>query len=223
MMSSDTFIFGFLNGRSLSLSFVSERDKTLLSLKKIEKKFFKITYYFFITSILTKIALFFVPESLIIHYLGANPCWYNFGTSSFAGSILQIPGLLLHPLACTLVKQGIAHAVIEVIIAAMIMVGIIALYFQNKYSGQELTIEGNALSLRGIRGIIRTHLAIKRDQNDMKYFVNIENEMLPEVLRISGGSRFCWIDMYGENVYGPIFWEERSEESEKEKGFYCGN
>jgi hypothetical protein len=77
--------------------------------------------------------------------------------------------LLLHPLACTLVKQGIAHAVIEVIRAAMIMVGIIALYFQNKYSGQELAIEGNALSLRGIRGIMRTHLQL----NEIRTILNI--------------------------------------------------
>ena len=214
-MLSNTFIFGFMHGRSLLLPFISDRDKMFLSLMKVEKKFFKIIYHFLITLILTRIALFFVPDSLIVHYLGANPCWYSFGTSSFAGSILQIPGLLLHPLACTLVKQGIAHAAIEVIIAAMIMVGIIALYFQNKYSGQELAIEGNALSLRGIRGIIRTHPAIKRDRNDTRYFVNIENRMPPEVLRMSESSRFCWIDMYGGNMYGPISWDEIFDEPKK--------
>lgn len=97
----------------------------------------------------------------------------------------------------------------------MLVVGTIALYLQNKYSGQELAIEWNALSLRGIRGMIRTHLAIKRDQNDTKYFVNIENGMLPEVLRMSESSRFCWIDMYGGNMYGSISWDEISDESKK--------
>lgn len=214
-MISNNFVFGFLNGKSIFLFFISEMYRVLPGLKKIQKLLFKTLFYFFKISILTKIALYFIPESLIVHYLGANPCWYNFGTSSLAGSIVQIPGLLLHPLACTLVKQGIAHAVIEVIIAAMIMVGIIALYFQNKYSGQELAIEGNALSLRGIRGMIRTHLAIKRNQNDTRYFVNIENGMLPEFLRMSESSRFCWIDMYGGNMYGSISWDEISDESKK--------
>lgn len=190
-------------------------------MKKFERTIFKLFLYSFNTLILTKIILYLIPDALIVYYFGANPCWNNFGTSAFAGSIIQIPGLLLPPLACTLVKQGIIHAAIEVFIAAMIIVGIIALYFENKYSSQKTAIERNVLSFKEIRGIVRNHLTIKLEQNYMKNFVNVDDNMLPEIFRISGSSWFCWIDMYGGNVYGPIFREEKPEESESEDGGYC--
>jgi len=154
-MFGNSFIFGFPNRKNLFLPFVSEGDKILLSLKKFERIIFKLFLYFFNALILTKIILYLIPDALIVHYLGANPCWNNFGTSAFTGSIIQIPGLLLHPLACILANQGIIHAAIEVFIAAMIIVGIIALYFENKYSSQKTAIERNILSFKEIRSIIR--------------------------------------------------------------------
>lgn len=111
-MFSNISVFGFLNRKSSFLSFASGRDKALLSLNKFEKIIFKIFLYFFNTLILTKIILYLIPDALIVHYLGANPCWNNFGISAFSGSIIQIPGLLLNPMACTLAKQGIIHAFI---------------------------------------------------------------------------------------------------------------
>jgi hypothetical protein len=189
---------------------------------KVERKLFKLLYHSLITFILIRIVLFFIPDSLIVHYLGANPCWYNFETSAFAGSIIQIPGLLLHPLACTLAKQGITHAVIEVFIAAMIMVGIIALLLENKHFSQKSAIEKNVSNSRLMRDIIETHVPIKWEQNDKKNFVSIEDDVLPEVFRISGGSRFCWIDVYDRNAYGPIFWEEISRKSEDEANIVIG-
>jgi hypothetical protein len=215
-MFGNSFIFGFPNRKNLFLPFVSEGDKILLSLKKFERIIFKLFLYFFNALILTKIILYLIPDALIVHYLGANPCWNNFGTSAFTGSIIQIPGLLLHPLACTLAKQGITHAVIEIFIAAMIVVGIISLYFENKYSSQKTAIERDALSFNESRSIIRTHFRIKQEQKDEKNFVYAENDVFPEIFRISGDSQFCWLDIYGGNTYWPIFWGEKSEESKDE-------
>ncbi|MGE4495891.1 hypothetical protein [Methanosarcina mazei] len=207
---------GLLNGKSLFLSLFPERDKTLPGLKKLKKRTIKFFLYSFNTLILTKIILFLVPDALILHYFGANPCWNNFGTSAFSGSIIQIPGLLFHPMACTLAKQGIIHAVIEVFIAAMVVVGIIALYIEDKYASQKPAINGNVSNSGQMGDIIGDHIRIKREQKDKNNFVPVEDDILPEVFRISGGSRFCWLDMYGENVYGPILWEEKSEESKNE-------
>ncbi|MDY9925237.1 hypothetical protein [Methanosarcina sp.] len=67
-----------------------------------------------------------------------------------------------------------------------------------------------------MRDTIGARFTIKREHKDKNNFVYMQNSMLPEVLRTSGGSRFCWIDMYGRNMYGPIFWEEISEELENE-------
>lgn len=213
-MFSNISIFGFLNERSSFLSFVLGRDKALLSLNKLEKTIFKIFLYSFNTLILTKIILYLIPDALIVNYLGANPCWNNFGTSAFSGSIIQIPGLLLHPMACTLTKQGIMHAFIEVFIAAVIVAVTIALYFENKYSCQKKTKERDVLSFNEIRSVIGTRLTIKREQKDKENFVHIKDSILSEVLRIPESSQFCWMDIYGGNEYGPIFWEEKPKESE---------
>lgn len=208
-MFSNISIFGSFNERISFLSLILGRDRALLSLNKLEKTIFRIFLYFFSTSILTKIILYLVPDALIVHYLGANPCWNNFGTSAFSGSIIQIPGLLLHPMACTLAKQGIIHAFIEVFIAAMIVVGATVLYFENKYSIQKMTKERNILSFKEIRSIIKTHLTIKREQKNKENFVHLKEDTLSEVLRIPESSYFCWIDIYGVNEYGPILWEEK--------------
>lgn len=215
-MFSNSSIFGFSNRGNSFLHFVSERNNTLLSLKKVKETLFKILLYFLNTIILIRTILFFVPDSLVAHYLGTNSCWYNFGISVFTGSVTQLPGSLLRPLTCTLLKPGITYAVIEVFIAAMVVVGIIALYIEDKYASQKPAINGNVSNSGQMGDIIGDHIRIKREQKDKNNFVPVEDDILPEVFRISGGSRFCWLDMYGENVYGPILWEEKSEESKNE-------
>jgi hypothetical protein len=67
-----------------------------------------------------------------------------------------------------------------------------------------------------IRGIIGALLIKRREQTEKKSVVSIGKNVLPEALRISSGSNFCWINIYGEDVYGPIFWERRSDKSEEE-------
>ncbi|MCC4769152.1 permease [Methanosarcina sp. DH2] len=150
-MFSNTFIFWSLKGGSLFRFFVSERDKIPLSLNKVKKKLFKALFHFFNILILIKIILFFVPNSLAVCYLGANSCWYGFGTSALSGSITQLPVFLLHPITCTLLKPGITYTLIEVFITAVLVVGIIALLFENKYFSQKPAIERNALNFRQMR------------------------------------------------------------------------
>ncbi len=229
-MFSNSSIFGFSNRGNSFLHFVSERNNTLLSLKKVKETLFKILLYFLNTIILIRTILFFVPDSLVAHYLGTNSCWYNFGISVFTGSVTQLPGSLLRPLTCTLLKPGITYAVIEVFIAAMIVVGIIAMYFENKYFSQKPEIKNDILNFGQMRGIIGTRPGIKRGHGDKKnsvHVVYVGNDMLPEVFRIAGSSQFCWIDVYGGNthggnMYGPIFWEEKPEESEDESDIVTG-
>jgi hypothetical protein len=79
------------------------------------------------------------------------------------------------------------------------------LRFENKYFSQKPAIERNALNFRQMRYIIGAHFTIKREHKDKKNFVYIQNDLLPEVLKTSGGSRFCWIDMYGRTCMGLFF------------------
>ena len=146
-MFSNTFIFGLLTGIILLLSFILDKEKTVLGLKKGGKMLFNIFHPFLNILILISIVLFFIPDSLIVHYLGANSGWYGFGIAASIGSITLIPGFISYPLAATLLKQGATYAVVAVFMTTMMMVGVVTLPLEIKYFGKKAAIARNFLNL----------------------------------------------------------------------------
>jgi uncharacterized membrane protein YraQ (UPF0718 family) len=136
-MFSNTFIFGLFTLISLFLSFIFDRDKTILGIKKGGKMFSNIFHTFLNILILISIVLFFVPASLIAHYLGANSGWYGFALAAFIGSISLIPGFIAYPLAATLLKQGATYDVVAVFMTTLMTVGVITLPLEIKYFGKK--------------------------------------------------------------------------------------
>jgi len=147
MMFSNTFIFGLLTGIILLLSFILDKEKTVLGLKKGGKMLFNIFHPFLNILILISIVLFFIPDSLIVQYLGANSGWYGFGIAASIGSITLIPGFISYPLAATLLKQGATYAVVAVFMTTMMMVGVVTLPLEIKYFGKKAAIVRNVLNL----------------------------------------------------------------------------
>lgn len=147
MVFSNTFIFGLLTGVSLLLSFVLDREKTFLGLKKGGRMLFNILHPFLNILILISIMLFFIPEPLIVRYLGANSGWYGFGIAAVIGSITLIPGFISYPLAATLLQQGATYAVVAVFMTTMMMVGVVTLPLEIKYFGKKAAILRNFLNL----------------------------------------------------------------------------
>lgn len=146
-MFSNTFIFGLLTGIILLLSFILDKEKTVLGLKKGGKMLFNIFHPFLNILILISIVFFFIPDSLIVHYLGVNSGWYGFGIAASIGSITLIPGFISYPLAATLLKQGATYAVVAVFMTTMMMVGVVTLPLETKYFGKKAAIARNVLNL----------------------------------------------------------------------------
>ena len=146
-MFSNTFIFGLLTGIILLLSFILDKEKTVLGLKKGGKMLFNIFHPFLNILILISIVFFFIPDSLIVQYLGANSGWYGFGIAASIGSITLIPGFISYPLAATLLKQGATYAVVAVFMTTMLMVGVVTLPLEIKYFGKKAAIVRNVLNL----------------------------------------------------------------------------
>lgn len=146
-MPSNTLIFGLLTGISLLLSFIADRDKTFLGLKKGGKMFFNVLPPFLNILILISIVLFFIPNSLIVQYLGASSGWYGFGIAALVGSVTLIPGFISYPLAATLLKQGATYSVVAVFMTTLIMVGVVTLPLEVKYFGKKAAITRNILNL----------------------------------------------------------------------------
>lgn len=147
MMSNNTLIFGLFTGISLFLSFILDRDKTILGVKKGGKMFSNILSPFLNILILISIVLFFIPAYLIAHYLGVNSGWYGFALATFIGSISLIPGFIAYPLAATLLKQGATYDVVAVFMTTLMTVGVVTLPLEIKYFGKKAAILRNSLSL----------------------------------------------------------------------------
>jgi uncharacterized membrane protein YraQ (UPF0718 family) len=147
VMFSNTFIFGLLTGISVLISFILDKDKTFLGLKKGGKMFFNIFHPFLNILILISIVLFFIPDYLIVKYLGANSGFYGFGIAAFVGSITLIPGFISYPLAATLLNQGATYSVVAVFITTLMMVGVVTLPLEIRYFGKKAAIMRNILNL----------------------------------------------------------------------------
>ena len=147
MVFSNTFILILLTGISLLLSFILDKEKTFLGLKKGGKMLFNIFHPFLNILILISIVLFFIPDYLIVQYLGANSGWYGFGIAALVGSITLIPGFISYPLAATLLKQGATYAVVAVFMTTLMMVGVVTLPLEIKYFGKKAAIARNVLNL----------------------------------------------------------------------------
>jgi len=144
---NNTFIFGLLTGISLLVSFILDKDKTFLGLKKGGKMLFNILHPFLNILILISIVLFFIPDSLIVQYLGANSGWSGFGIAAFIGSITLIPGFISYPLAATLLSQGATYSVVAIFMTTLMMVGVVTLPLEIKYFGKKAAIARNVLNL----------------------------------------------------------------------------
>jgi uncharacterized membrane protein YraQ (UPF0718 family) len=142
-MFNNTIIFGLLTGIVLVISLIFDKNKTVLGLKKGGKMLFNILHPFLNILILISVVLFFIPDTLIVHYLGANSGWFGFGIAAIVGSITLIPGFISYPLAATLLKQGATYGVVAVFMTTLMMVGIVTLPLEIKYFGKKAAILRN--------------------------------------------------------------------------------
>lgn len=145
-MINNTLIFGLFTGIVFLVSLVLDRNKTIHGLKKGAKMLFNILPPFLNILILISVVLFFIPNSLIVNYLGANSSWVGFLIAAVVGSITLIPGPISYPLAATLLEQGATYAVVAVFMTTMIMVGIVTLPLEIKYFGKKAAIIRNTLN-----------------------------------------------------------------------------
>jgi uncharacterized membrane protein YraQ (UPF0718 family) len=145
-MRSDAFIFIILSLALTLLSFFLDRKKTVMGLKKGWKMFQNIALPFVNILILVSLALFLVPPSLIVHYLGPESGWWGQMVAAAVGSITLIPGFISYPIASVLIKEGASYAVVATFMTTLMMVGIVTLPLEIKYFGRNVAIVRNVLN-----------------------------------------------------------------------------
>jgi uncharacterized membrane protein YraQ (UPF0718 family) len=131
---------------ALLISIFESVEKTIEATKVALKKFVNILPAFLSMLILVSMILFFVPDKIILKYLGAHNKFIGIVFGSFFGSITLMPGFIAYPLCGILLKKGVTYMVLSAFSTTLMMVGILTYPVEKAYFGTRVTIIRNVIS-----------------------------------------------------------------------------
>lgn len=141
-----TYILYGLAAVGLLLSFLKDRQKTCLALKKAWKSFENILPQLLSIMLLVGIMLSVLNQEIISKLLGTESGIIGMAIAAAIGSITLIPGFVAFPLAASLLRAGAGYAQITMFITTLMMVGIITLPVETKYFGRKAAIRRNVIA-----------------------------------------------------------------------------
>jgi len=145
-MINNAFIFIAISIILSIISFFLDKDKTVLGFKKGLKMFKSIAVPFLNILILVSLALYLIPQSVIIKYLGASSGIMGLLIAAVVGSITLIPGFISYPIAAALIKQGASYMTVATFMTTLMMVGVVTFPLEAKYFGNKVAFIRNALN-----------------------------------------------------------------------------
>ena len=128
------------------LSFLKDRKKTKMALKKAWKSFENILPQFLSILIIIGIMLAVLSPETISKLIGQKSGWLGMVIASIVGSITLIPGFVAFPLASALLKSGAGFMQIAVFISTLMMVGIVTVPLEIEYFGKKATVLRNIMA-----------------------------------------------------------------------------
>ena len=129
------------------VSFMKDRSKTKLALKKAWKSFENILPSVLTVLLLIGFILTLLDEQAVSKLLGADSGILGVVIAAVIGCITLIPGFVAFPLAASLVAAGAGYTQIAVFISNLMMVGIATLPLEIQYLGKRTAAKRNILSL----------------------------------------------------------------------------
>lgn len=130
----------------LFLSFLKNKKKTKMALKKAWKSFENILPQFLSILIIIGITLSVLTPETISKLIGEKSGWLGVAAGSIVGSITLIPGFVAFPLAAALLESGAGLMQIAVFISTLMMVGIVTVPLEVKYFGKKATFLRNSMA-----------------------------------------------------------------------------
>ncbi len=128
-------------------SFMKDKTKTKLALKKAWKSFENILPSVLTVLLLIGLILTLLDEQAISRFLGADSGISGVVIAAVIGCITLIPGFVAFPLAASLLASGAGYTQIAVFISTLMMVGIATLPLEIQYFGKRIAAKRNLLSL----------------------------------------------------------------------------
>ena len=145
-MSLNAIIYITVCAVLLIISFVFDRRKTLMGLKKGWNMLKNILVPFLNILILVSIASYLIPPSIISRYLGPDSGPLGLGIAALVGSITLIPAFISYPIAKSLIAQGASYTVVATFMTTLMMVGVVTLSLEIRYFGRRVAITRNLLN-----------------------------------------------------------------------------
>ena len=142
----DSYIFYGLAIILLGLSFVKDKKKTKMALKKAWKAFENILPEFLVVILLVGLLLAILNPETISKIIGAESGWFGVILAAIIGSITLIPGFVAFPMAAILLTNGAGYMQVAAFVSSLMMVGIVTLPVEIKYFGKRVTIARNVLA-----------------------------------------------------------------------------
>jgi uncharacterized membrane protein YraQ (UPF0718 family) len=131
------------------VSFIYNRKKTLLGIKKGLVLFLRILPILVSVIIIVSVVLSLTPKELFLKYFGNDSGALGYLFAAVIGSIALIPGFIAYPLCGFLIKNGVSYPIIAVFVTTLMMVGIMTIPIEKKYFGIKVTLLRNLMSLIG--------------------------------------------------------------------------
>lgn len=130
----------------LGVSFVKDRKKTVLSLKRAWKMFTNVLPQFTAILMLVGFLLAMVTPETIQRIIGAKSGLMGILIASLLGAVALVPVLIVFPVAAELLNNGAGIAQIAVFISTLTMVGFVTLPMEVKYLGKKVALLRNGLA-----------------------------------------------------------------------------
>jgi uncharacterized membrane protein YraQ (UPF0718 family) len=120
-------VFWGLAALLLAASFVKDRQKTFLALKKAVRSVLGVLPQFLGIIVLIGLLLAVLDPATINRFIGVSSGWLGVLAASVLGSITLIPGFIAFPTAALLLEGGAGVAQIAAFVSTLMMVGIVTL------------------------------------------------------------------------------------------------
>jgi len=142
----DSYIFYGLAIVLLILSFIKDKKKTKMALKKAWKAFENILPEFLVVILMVGFLLAILNPETISKIIGAESGWFGVILAGIIGSVTLIPGFVAFPTAAILLENGAGYMQIAAFVSTLMMVGIITIPVEIKYFGKKISILRNVLA-----------------------------------------------------------------------------
>ena len=130
----------------LWVSFMKDKNKTKMSLKKGWKSFENILPEFLVVILFVGTLLAVLDPAMISKLIGGDSGWIGVILASLVGSVTLIPGFVAFPTAALLLQAGAGYMQIGAFISTLMMVGVVTMPVEIKYFGKKVTIYRNMMA-----------------------------------------------------------------------------